>query len=258
MGVFRFVRPAGGRDIKDSQPAPDECPCHGVDQYRDYLDARRAAFDDKKRQEVCRMKLLVYGAGVIGCELAHVLKKGGNDVTLLARGEWKGNLEKRGLVIWHYLQRKTTTDKVNVTGSLDPDDEYDIIFVVMQADQVPEILPMVAANVSRYVVFVGNNPWAEKTETEAQSGSPVKKEAAFGFMGYPSDFNREKPSAVASTIALLWVFDAFGRLHPTAYDTYPIGRISAIWHFSHASIRFSHVRLHPEPENAFDIRSRKA
>ena len=50
------------------------------------------------------MKLLVYGAGVIGCELAHVLKKGGNDVTLLARGEWKGNLEKRGLVIRHYLQ----------------------------------------------------------------------------------------------------------------------------------------------------------
>ena len=129
------------------------------------------------------MKLLVYGAGVIGCELAHVLKKGGNDVTLLARGEWKDKLEKRGLVIRHYLQRKTTTDKVNVTGSLDPDDEYDIIFVVMQADQVPEVLPMVAANVSRYVVFVGNNPWAEKTETEAQSGSPVKKEAAFGFMG---------------------------------------------------------------------------
>ncbi|MCM1124586.1 MAG: NAD-binding protein [Eubacterium sp.] len=43
------------------------------------------------------MKLLVYGAGVIGCELAHVLKKGGNDVTLLARGERKDNLEKRGL-----------------------------------------------------------------------------------------------------------------------------------------------------------------
>ena len=30
--------------------------------------------------------VLIYGAGVIGCELAHVLKTGGNDVTLLARG----------------------------------------------------------------------------------------------------------------------------------------------------------------------------
>ena len=128
------------------------------------------------------MKLLVYGAGVIGCELAHVLKKGGNDVTLLARGEWKDILEKRGLVIRHYLQRKTTTDKVKVTGCLNADDEYDIIFVVMQADQVPDVLSDIAANVSHYIVFIGNNPWAEKTESAAQAGSPVKKEAAFGFM----------------------------------------------------------------------------
>ncbi|MCM1268711.1 MAG: NAD-binding protein [Bacteroidales bacterium] len=128
------------------------------------------------------MKVLVYGVGVIGCELAHVLKKGGNDVTLLARGDWKDTLEKRGLVIRHYLQRKTTVDKVTVTGCLHPDDQYDIIFVVMQADQVPSVLSALAANVSRYVVFIGNNPWAEKTENMLRTDSPVKKEAAFGFM----------------------------------------------------------------------------
>ena len=128
------------------------------------------------------MKILVYGAGVIGCELAHVLKMGKNDVTLLARGDWKDTLEKHGLVIRHYLQMKTTTDKIKVTDCLSPDDKYDVIFVVMQADQVPDVLPMVAANVSRYVVFIGNNPWAEKTEAAVHSGSPVKKEVAFGFM----------------------------------------------------------------------------
>ena len=128
------------------------------------------------------MKILVYGAGVIGCELTHVLKMGGNDVTLLARGDWKDTLEKHGLVIRHYLQRKTTTDKIKVTGCLNPDDEYDVIFVVMQANQVSDVLPALAANVSRYVVFIGNNPWAEKTEAEVHSGSPVSKEVAFGFM----------------------------------------------------------------------------
>ena len=128
------------------------------------------------------MKILVYGAGVIGCELAHVLKMGKNDVTLLARGDWKDTLEKHGLVIRHYLQMKTTTDKIKVTDCLSPDDKYDVIFVVMQADQVPDVLPAVAANVSRYIVFIGNNPWAEKTEVAAQADSPVKKEAAFGFM----------------------------------------------------------------------------
>ena len=45
------------------------------------------------------MRILVYGAGVLGCELAHVLlqnKK--NDVTLLARGEWKERIDQKGLV----------------------------------------------------------------------------------------------------------------------------------------------------------------
>ena len=127
--------------------------------------------------------VLIYGAGVIGCELAHVLKTGGNDVTLLARGEWKSTLEKQGLVIRHYLQRKTTTDAIPVTDRLAPDDKYDVIFVVMQADQLFEVLPVVAANASRYVVLVGNNPWAEETEQRILSASPMEKEVAFGFMG---------------------------------------------------------------------------
>ncbi|MCM1092064.1 MAG: NAD-binding protein [Butyrivibrio sp.] len=141
------------------------------------------------------MKLLVYGAGVIGCELAHILTKGGNDVTLLARGEWKDTLERRGLVIRHYLQRKTTTDKIKVIGCLEPDDTYDIIFVAMQADQVPDIFQTISANHSRYVVFIGNNPWADKTESAVQEGSPVKKEVAFGFMIAGADARTDGSSA---------------------------------------------------------------
>ena len=59
------------------------------------------------------MRILVYGAGVLGCELAHVLlqnKK--NDVTLLARGEWKERIDQKGLVIRQWAQRKTTVDRV--------------------------------------------------------------------------------------------------------------------------------------------------
>ena len=59
------------------------------------------------------MRILVYGAGVLGCELAHVLlqnKK--NDVTLLARGEWKELIDQKGLVIRQWAQRKTTVDRV--------------------------------------------------------------------------------------------------------------------------------------------------
>ena len=52
------------------------------------------------------MKILVYGAGVIGCYLTHVLCAAGNDVTLLARGIWRETLERDGLTIVHHLQKR--------------------------------------------------------------------------------------------------------------------------------------------------------
>ena len=43
------------------------------------------------------MRILVYGAGVLGCELAHVLMQNKkNVVTLLARGEWKEMIDHNG------------------------------------------------------------------------------------------------------------------------------------------------------------------
>jgi ketopantoate reductase len=60
------------------------------------------------------MKILVYGAGVLGSYLAHALLRGGNDVTLLARGKRMRELQESGLVIRHYLQCRTTVDKIRL------------------------------------------------------------------------------------------------------------------------------------------------
>ena len=46
------------------------------------------------------MKILVFGAGIIGSYLAHILCMH-NEVTILARGERRCELEKNGLVIRH-------------------------------------------------------------------------------------------------------------------------------------------------------------
>lgn len=110
------------------------------------------------------MRILVYGAGVQGCELAHrLIQNQKNDVTLLARGEWKERIEQKGLVIFHWAQRRTTTDCVRTVDYLAPEDSYDLIFVTVQAGQLPQVLPVLAANRSEYVVFVGNNPDAQGT-----------------------------------------------------------------------------------------------
>ena len=87
------------------------------------------------------MRILVYGAGVQGCELAHRLAQNEkNTVTLLARGEWKERIDQKGLTIRHWAQLKTTVDRVPTIETLAPEESYDIVFVTVQAGQLPEIL----------------------------------------------------------------------------------------------------------------------
>ena len=45
------------------------------------------------------MKILVYGAGVLGCNLARNLLRAGKNVTLLARGNWAAEIKQNGLRI---------------------------------------------------------------------------------------------------------------------------------------------------------------
>ena len=125
------------------------------------------------------MRILVYGAGVQGCELAHrLLQNEKNVVTLLARGEWKHTLDEKGMVIRHWAQCKTTVDRVQTVDSLAPEDFYDLIFVMVQASQLPEVLPVLKENQSEYIVFVGNQPHARSVLQAMQR--PVDK-IAFGF-----------------------------------------------------------------------------
>ncbi|KNF08478.1 ketopantoate reductase [Gottschalkia purinilytica] len=127
------------------------------------------------------MKILVYGAGVVGSYLAHVLVRAGNNVTVLARGQRLKELKENSLIIRHYIQRKTTIDKVNVIDELTPEDVYDLIFVVMQYTHLKAILPILAENRSRHIIFVGNNADAYTMQDYVLKNSSVEKQVAFGF-----------------------------------------------------------------------------
>ncbi|WP_326104264.1 ketopantoate reductase family protein [Paenibacillus favisporus] len=127
------------------------------------------------------MNILVYGAGVLGSYLAHVLVRGGHAVTVLARGKRAEELEQSGLVIRHYFQRKTTVDRIRVIRTLDAEESFDLIFVVMTYPDFPSVLPVLAANQSRHIVLVGNNADSSKTQHELQQMSRTDKQVAFGF-----------------------------------------------------------------------------
>ena len=144
------------------------------------------------------MRILVYGAGVLGCELTHVLlqnKK--NVVTLLARGEWKEMIDQKGLVIRHWAQCRTTTERVKTIDVLAPDDFYDLVFVVVQAGQLPDVLPVLKANRSQYFVFVGNDPHAKQVLEYMQR--PADK-IAFGFQN--SAGHREHGRVVSAHVGV--------------------------------------------------------
>lgn len=127
------------------------------------------------------MKVLVYGAGVIGSYLTHVLCAAGNDVSLLARGKRRDELERNGLLIRHYLQRKTTVDRPRIVGRLAPQDRYDAVFAVMQYQQMVSILDDLAACGSPLIVLVGNNQSAPEMERYLREHSPEPKTVLFGF-----------------------------------------------------------------------------
>ncbi|UMV45623.1 ketopantoate reductase family protein [Paenibacillus macerans] len=127
------------------------------------------------------MRVLVYGAGVLGSYLAHVLVRGGNQVTVLARGKRAEELERDGLVIRHYFQRKTTVDQVRVIRALEAADIYDLIFVVMKYSDFPAVLPILAANRSSNIIIVGNNTDARDMQNYLKEHSNTPKDIAFGF-----------------------------------------------------------------------------
>ena len=103
------------------------------------------------------MKILIYGAGVLGCNLARDLFRAGKEVTLLARSAWAERIRKDGLRIKDKFSPCVSVSRIPVAAELKPEDRYDVIFVVMRYTQIQSVLETLRANCTKTVVFVGNN-----------------------------------------------------------------------------------------------------
>ena len=101
------------------------------------------------------MRILVFGAGVLGCNLARDLFRAGKDVTLLARGSWAAEIQQNGLRIKDKFSPRMSVSRVPVVTELKPEDVYDVIFVVLRYTQLEAILDMLRANGTKNIVFVG-------------------------------------------------------------------------------------------------------
>ena len=111
------------------------------------------------------MKVLVFGAGVLGCNLARNMFRAGKDVTLLARGSWAEKIEKNGLRIKDTFSPRVSVSRIPVVTELRPEDRYDVIFVVTRYTQLGAVMETLRANRTENIVFVGNNVRARETAT---------------------------------------------------------------------------------------------
>ena len=91
------------------------------------------------------MKILVFGAGVLGCNLARNFFRAGKDVTLLARGAWGESIPKNGLRIKDKFSPRMSVSRIPVVTELKAEDKYDVIFVVLRYTQFDAILDTVSA-----------------------------------------------------------------------------------------------------------------
>lgn len=109
------------------------------------------------------MKILVLGAGVLGCNLANNLFRAGKEVTLLARGKWAEEIKMNGLRIKNKFSPRMSVSRISVVTELAADDVYDVIFVVLRYTQIETVIDALRENKTKNIVFVGNNVHASET-----------------------------------------------------------------------------------------------
>ena len=109
------------------------------------------------------MKILVYGAGVLGCNLARNLFRAGKDVALLARGRWAEELQTNGLRIKDTFSPRMSVSRIPVVTALKPEDPYDVIFAVVRYTQIASVVDALRASRAKTIIFVGNNVRATET-----------------------------------------------------------------------------------------------
>lgn len=125
------------------------------------------------------MKILIYGAGVIGSIFAGRLAAAGYDVTVLARGTRFEEIEKQGVILKSVFGGPGEETAVKAVTVLAPTDIYDYILVPVQRQHIDAILPALAANRSPAVVFMVNTAaaypeWARAVgEERMMTGFPA-------------------------------------------------------------------------------------
>ena len=101
------------------------------------------------------MRILVFGAGVIGSLYGALLAEAGYDVSVYARGRRLESLTQDGLIV----KRKGEIRKVpiQVLSAIEPEDRYDLVFLTVRENQLHAALEELRQNSSPTIVTMVNS-----------------------------------------------------------------------------------------------------
>ena len=101
-------------------------------------------------------------------------------MTVLARGERYDWLKENGLVLLNEITGQKDSSRVNVVNELKPEDEYDLVIVLIRKNKLLPVFEILAASPGvKNVLFMGNNALGFD---EYVKHLPVEK-VLFGFPG---------------------------------------------------------------------------
>lgn len=101
------------------------------------------------------MRLLIYGAGVIGSLYAALFAEAGYDISIYARGKRLEELRNKGLL--YTKDQRVKKVKITVLGELLDDDIYDFILLTVRENQLYEALKELKNNKSTTIVTMVNS-----------------------------------------------------------------------------------------------------
>lgn len=101
------------------------------------------------------MRILIYGAGVIGSIYAVYLSQIGCEVSILARGQRLEDLCQKGLL--YRDENRIQKADVRIMAQLEPEDRHDYIFLTVRAEQLHQALAQLKHNASPTIVTMVNS-----------------------------------------------------------------------------------------------------
>lgn len=134
------------------------------------------------------MKILIYGAGIVGCTYGWQLSEAGHDITVLVRPDKKESIEQEGITINCSDFRggtkvvKEIVFRLKVIDSLLVDNDFEYIIVTTNNQHLTEILPILKESAGQAHILFFQNMWIDDFYEIEKYLSPNQYFFGFPFM----------------------------------------------------------------------------